>query len=212
MRQAGRALLLKKLLDRTIAAAALMATAPILAVAMGAVRFSMGAPVLFRQERPGLHEKPFRIYKMRTMTDARGPEGRLLSDEERLTRLGRFLRATSIDELPQLVNVLAGDLSLVGPRPLLMEYLPLYSAEQARRHDVLPGITGWAQIHGRNAISWEAKFELDVWYVDHWTPWLDVKILAKTLRHVLARKGISQEGKATMTNFRGSRRQVVGIA
>jgi lipopolysaccharide/colanic/teichoic acid biosynthesis glycosyltransferase len=212
MRQAGRALLLKKVLDRTIAAAALTATAPILAVAMGAVRVSMGAPVLFRQIRPGLHEKPFRIFKMRTMTDERGPDGRLLSDEERLTRLGRFLRATSIDELPQLLNVLAGDLSLVGPRPLLMEYLPLYSAQQARRHDVMPGITGWAQIHGRNAISWEAKFDLDVWYVDHWTPWLDVKILAKTVRHVLARKGISQEGSATMTKFRGSRRQLVGIA
>jgi sugar transferase EpsL len=212
MRQAGRALLLKKLLDRTIAAAALTATAPILAIAAGAVRLSMGAPVLFRQVRPGLHEKPFRIFKMRTMTDARGPDGRLLSDEERLTRLGRFLRATSIDELPQLLNVLAGDLSLVGPRPLLMEYLPLYSADQARRHDVLPGITGWAQIHGRNAISWEERFDLDVWYVDHWTPWLDLKILARTVRHVLAREGISQEGQATMTPFRGSRRQVVGIA
>lgn len=205
MKQAGLPLLLKTVVDRGVALGALVATAPIFAAAAVAVRATMGSPVLFRQERPGLHGKPFRIFKMRTMTDARGPDGSLLSDAERLTPLGRFLRSTSIDELPQLINVLAGDLSLVGPRPLLMQYLPLYSREQARRHDVLPGITGWAQVNGRNTVTWEEKFALDVWYVDNWTPWLDVQILAKTALAVLRREGISQEGQATMTPFRGSK-------
>lgn len=204
MKQAGLPLLLKRALDRTVALGALVATAPVMAAAAVAVRATMGGPVLFRQTRPGLGGRPFRIFKMRTMTDARDAQGQLLPDADRLTPLGRFLRSTSIDELPQLFNVLAGDLSLVGPRPLLMEYLPLYSREQARRHEVLPGITGWAQLHGRNALSWEQKFELDVWYVDHWSLGLDLKILARTLGSVLRREGIASEGHATMPNFRGS--------
>lgn len=204
MRQSGLPLLAKKALDRTVALAALVATAPVIGAAAVAVRASMGSPVFFTQQRPGLNGRPFRIVKMRTMTDARDAQGRLLPDDQRLTKLGRFLRASSIDELPQLFNVLRGDLSLVGPRPLLMQYLPLYSPEQARRHDVLPGITGWAQIHGRNALSWEEKFALDVWYVDHWSPLLDLKILAKTALSVIRREGISSEGHATMPNFQGS--------
>jgi lipopolysaccharide/colanic/teichoic acid biosynthesis glycosyltransferase len=204
MLQRGPALFAKKVLDRGVAMTALVATAPIVAVAALATRITMGSPVFFRQTRPGLGGKPFRIYKMRTMTDARDARGQLLPDAVRLTRLGRIMRSTSIDELPQLLNVLRGELSLVGPRPLLMEYLPLYSPEQARRHDVLPGITGWAQIHGRNALSWEEKFALDVWYVDHWSLALDLRILAQTALTVLRRDGISREGHASMPNFRGS--------
>lgn len=204
MRQSGLSLFIKKALDRTVALATLVVTAPVIGAATVAVRASMGSPVFFTQQRPGLNGRPFRIVKMRTMTDARDAQGRLLPDDQRLTKLGRFLRASSIDELPQLFNVLRGDLSLVGPRPLLMQYLPLYSPEQARRHDVLPGITGWAQIHGRNALSWEEKFALDVWYVDHWSPLLDLKILAKTALSVIRREGISSEGHATMPNFQGS--------
>jgi lipopolysaccharide/colanic/teichoic acid biosynthesis glycosyltransferase len=197
----------KSVLDRSIALGTLAMTAPVLAIACCAVRSTMGAPVIFRQDRPGLNGRRFRIYKMRTMTDARDRSGELLPDAERLTTLGRFLRASSIDELPQLINVLRGELSLVGPRPLMMEYLPLYSPEQRRRHNVMPGITGWAQIHGRNAITWEEKFALDVWYVDHWTPWLDIRILARTALAMVRPKGISPDGSATMPRFRGTSQQ-----
>ncbi|WP_024813016.1 sugar transferase [Acidovorax sp. JHL-3] len=169
------------------------------------VRRKLGSPVFFRQTRPGLHGRPFEMVKFRTMTDARGDDGNLLSDAERLTAFGRFLRATSLDELPELWNVLRGDMSLVGPRPLLMEYLPLYSPEQARRHEVRPGITGWAQVNGRNALSWDDKFKLDVWYVDHRSLWLDVKILWLTVKKVLVREGISAAGEATMSKFTGSK-------
>lgn len=168
------------------------------------IRRKLGNPVFFRQTRPGLHGKPFNMLKFRTMTDARGVDGALLPDAVRLTPFGRFLRATSLDELPELWNVLKGDMSLVGPRPLLMEYLPLYSPEQARRHQVRPGITGWAQVNGRNALSWEDKFALDVWYVDHRTLLLDLKILWLTVRKVLVREGISAVGEATMSKFTGS--------
>lgn len=168
------------------------------------VRRKLGSPVFFRQTRPGLHGRPFEMVKFRTMTDARGPDGKLLPDAERLTAFGRFLRATSLDELPELWNVIKGDMSLVGPRPLLMEYLPLYSSEQARRHEVRPGITGWAQVNGRNALSWEEKFKLDVWYVDHRSLWLDIKILWLTVRKVLVREGISAPGDATMPVFNGT--------
>lgn len=168
------------------------------------IRRRLGKPVFFQQARPGLHARPFQLIKFRTMTDARGPAGQLLPDVERLTAFGRFLRSSSLDELPELWNVLKGDMSLVGPRPLLMEYLPLYSAEQARRHEVRPGITGWAQVNGRNALSWEEKFKLDVWYVDNRTLWLDIKILWLTVRKVLVRDGISAAGEATMPRFTGS--------
>ncbi len=167
------------------------------------VRRKLGHPAFFRQVRPGLHGRPFEMVKFRTMTDARGPDGTLLPDAERLTPFGRFLRASSLDELPGLWNVLKGDMSLVGPRPLLMEYLPLYSPEQARRHAVRPGITGWAQVNGRNALGWDDKFKLDVWYVDHRSLWLDIKILWLTVRKVLVRDGISAAGEATMPRFTG---------
>jgi lipopolysaccharide/colanic/teichoic acid biosynthesis glycosyltransferase len=169
------------------------------------VRRKLGSPAFFRQTRPGLNGRPFNMVKFRTMTDARGADGQLLADAERLTSFGRFLRASSLDELPELWNVLKGDMSLVGPRPLLMEYLPLYSAEQSRRHEVRPGITGWAQINGRNALSWEEKFKLDVWYVDNRSMWLDIEILWLTVRKVLVRDGISAAGEATMSKFIGSR-------
>lgn len=198
VRQAGLPLMAKKAFDRAVALVGLVATAPIVAASAVAVRATMGSPVFFRQTRPGLHGRPFDIYKMRTMRSGPG------SDAERLTKLGKFLRSTSIDELPQLYNVLKGDLSLVGPRPLLMQYLPLYTKEQARRHDVLPGITGWAQIHGRNALRWEEKFALDVWYVDHWSLGLDLRILVKTALSVVRREGISREGHVTMPNFEGT--------
>jgi len=168
------------------------------------VRLKIGTPFIFRQMRPGLHGKPFTIYKFRTMTDERGEEGNLLSDEKRLTRLGQFLRMTSMDELPEFFNVIKGDMSIVGPRPLLMQYLDRYTPEQARRHEVKPGITGWAQVNGRNAISWEDKFKLDVWYVDNWSLWLDVKIILITVMKVLRRDGISQAGEATAQEFLGS--------
>ncbi len=176
---------------------------PLLALAW-LIRRKLGSPVLFRQVRPGLHGKPFTMVKFRTMTDERGPDGALLPDAQRLTPFGRFLRASSLDELPELWNVLRGEMSLVGPRPLLMEYLPIYTPEQARRHEVRPGITGWAQVNGRNAISWTDKFALDVWYVDHRSLWLDVQILWRTVRKVLLRDGISAEGVATMSKFTGS--------
>lgn len=204
MRQTGLALTVKKTFDRVVALGVLVSASPVLAGAAIAVRTTMGGPILFRQTRPGKDGLPFRIFKMRTMTQARGEDGALLPDAARLTPLGRFLRSSSIDELPQLLNVLAGDLSLVGPRPLLMDYLPLYSTEQARRHEVMPGITGWAQINGRNGLAWEEKFAHDVWYVDHWSLPLDLKILARTAISVLRREGIAQSGEATMANFRGS--------
>lgn len=168
------------------------------------IRREMGAPVLFSQTRPGRHGKPFKMIKFRTMRDAIDADGRPLPDAERLTKLGRFLRSSSLDELPELWNVLKGDMSLVGPRPLLMEYLPLYSEEQARRHEVRPGVTGWAQVNGRNAISWDEKFALDVWYVDNRSLWLDLKIIWLTLRKVVKREGISAAGEATMSKFTGS--------
>jgi len=193
----------KRLFDTTLAAVALMLLAVPLCVLAMVVRQKLGAPVLFRQVRPGLHGRPFEMLKFRTMTDARDERGVPLPDAMRLTPLGRWLRATSLDELPELWNVLKGDMSLVGPRPLLMEYLPLYSAEQARRHEVRPGITGWAQVNGRNAVSWEDKFRMDVWYVDHRSIWLDIKILWLTVRKVLAREGISAANEATMRKFTG---------
>jgi len=164
----------------------------------------IGTPILFTQTRPGLKGKPFKIYKFRTMTNEKDSRGELLSDEKRLTSLGKKIRQLSLDELPQLFNVLCGDLSLVGPRPLLMEYLPLYSKEQSRRHNVLPGITGWAQINGRNAISWEEKFKLDVWYVDHQNFWLDLKILLLTLKKVFKKDGISANNHVTIEKFQGT--------
>jgi lipopolysaccharide/colanic/teichoic acid biosynthesis glycosyltransferase len=197
---------LKRLFDLVIAISALLVVGPVIAVVALFIRKSMGPPVFFRQVRPGLHCKPFTLVKFRTMTNDCDDEGRLLPDERRLTRLGRFLRRTSIDELPQLWNVLKGDLSLVGPRPLLMEYVCRYSPEQMRRHDAKPGITGWAQVNGRNAITWEEKFTLDVWYVDNWSLWLDIKILFMTLVKVFKGEGISHEGHATMEEFQGEGR------
>lgn len=177
---------------------------PVLAIITVLVLFYHGSPILFRQIRPGLYGAPFEIYKFRTMTAARDSEGNLLPDDQRLTRFGRFIRSMSLDELPELLNVIKGEMSLVGPRPLLMEYLPLYSTEQFRRHEVKPGITGWAQVNGRNAISWEDKFKFDVWYVDHQSFWLDIKILWMTFIKVLRRDGISQDGQATMEKFTGN--------
>lgn len=195
---------MKRLFDVVASACALLLLALPLLVVIWMVRRKLGSPVFFTQMRPGLQGKPFLMVKFRTMTDARGPDGALLPDADRLTPFGRFLRATSLDELPELWNVLKGDMSLVGPRPLLMEYLPLYSPEQARRHAVRPGVTGWAQVNGRNTLSWEDKFKLDVWYVDHRSLWLDLKILWLTVRKVLVREGISAAGEATMGKFTGS--------
>ena len=192
---------MKRLFDLIAAFFALSLLALPLALLAWQVRRKLGSPVFFTQVRPGLHGKPFKMVKFRTMTSERGPDGELLPDAVRLTPFGRFLRSSSLDELPELWNVLKGDMSLVGPRPLLMEYLPLYSPAQARRHEVRPGITGWAQVNGRNAISWEDKFKLDVWYVDHRSLWLDVKILWLTAQKVLVRDGISAEGEATMPRF-----------
>jgi lipopolysaccharide/colanic/teichoic acid biosynthesis glycosyltransferase len=195
---------LKRLFDFVLAGLALVALIlPLLCLAW-VVRRELGNPVLFRQVRPGLHGQPFEMVKFRTMTDERGPDGELLPDVLRLTPFGRFLRDSSLDELPQLWNVLKGEMSLVGPRPLLMEYLPLYNLEQARRHEVRPGITGWAQVNGRNAISWEDKFALDVWYVDNSSLWLDIRVASLTVRKVLVRYGISAAGEATLSQFTGS--------
>ena len=196
---------MKRLFDLLASALGLMLFAVPLALLAWQVRRKLGSPVLFTQVRPGLHGKPFRMVKFRTMTDARYASGALLPDAQRLTPFGRFLRASSLDELPELWNVLRGEMSLVGPRPLLMEYLPLYTPEQARRHEVSPGITGWAQVNGRNAISWADKFALDVWYVDHRSLWLDVRILWLTVRKVLVRDGISAAGEATMPKFEGDK-------
>jgi len=191
------------LFDLALTIPALILLSPILLIVALIVRFKLGSPILFKQMRPGLHAKPFALYKFRTMTDKRGGDGQLLPDAERLTRFGRFLRASSLDELPELFNVLKGDMSLVGPRPLLMQYLPRYTPVQARRHEAKPGITGWAQVNGRNAITWEEKFKLDVWYVDNWSLWLDIKIIAMTVWKILKREGISQPGQATMAEFKG---------
>lgn len=177
---------------------------PILFIVMILVRIFHGSPILFSQVRPGYKGELITVYKFRSMTDQRDAQGKLLPDEQRLTRLGHFLRGTSLDELPELWLVLKGQMSLVGPRPLLVQYLERYSPEQARRHDVLPGITGWAQINGRNALTWDDKFRLDLWYVDHWSLWLDIKILALTLWKVIKREGISQPGHATAEEFMGS--------
>ena len=194
----------KRILDFCIALLALIVLSPLLLVVSIWLHFAnKGAGAFFLQERPGLHGKVFRIIKFKTMTDERDAEGNLLSDAQRLTRVGRLVRSTSIDELPQLINVLKGDMSLIGPRPLLVQYLPLYSPEQARRHEVRPGISGWAQCHGRNAISWTEKFKLDVWYVDHCTLKTDLSIIFTTIKKVLRRDGISQEGNATMEAFNG---------
>lgn len=197
--------MLKRIFELIIVVFALVFLAILILVLAYFIRRNLGNPVLFRQVRPGLKGQPFQMVKFRTMTDARGLDGQLLSDAERLTPFGRFLRASSLDELPGLWSVFKGDMSLVGPRPLLMEYLPLYSPEQARRHNVRPGITGWAQVNGRNALSWEDKFKLDVWYVDNRTWWLDIKILWLTIRKVLVSEGINAVGEATMSKFTGTR-------
>lgn len=196
--------MLKRPFDLAVAGTSLVVLSPLLILLATGIRLALGSPVFFRQVRPGLHARPFEMIKFRTMRDACDKQGNLLPDEERLTRLGRFLRSTSLDELPELWNVLRGEMSLVGPRPLLMEYLPLYSTEQGRRHEVRPGITGWAQVSGRNALSWEDKFQLDVWYVDNRTFVLDMKILLRTLIKVFRREGISQSGSVTVERFRGS--------
>ena len=199
--------MLKRTFDFVIALLGLLALAPLLIVISMLVRWQLGSPVFFTQLRPGLGCRPFRLVKFRTMIGGLDANGKELTDAERLTAFGHFLRSTSLDELPELYNVLIGDMSLVGPRPLLMEYLPLYNAHQRRRHEVRPGITGWAQVNGRNAISWERKFDLDVWYVDNASFWLDLRILWLTLWRVLRREGISGEGTATAERFTGNRRQ-----
>ncbi|VVE34986.1 sugar transferase [Pandoraea cepalis] len=194
----------KRLIDIVGATTGLLLLGPVILLVWWMVSRRLGKPALFRQVRPGLHGRPFEMVKFRTMTDARDANGNLLPDAERMTPFGQFLRASSLDELPELWNVLKGDMSLVGPRPLLMEYLALYSSEQARRHDVRPGVTGWAQVNGRNAINWGEKFRLDVWYVDHRNFWLDLRIIYMTVRKVFVREGISQVGQATAEKFSGN--------
>ena len=194
----------KRLFDLLVTTLGLIIILPLMLVLSLLVWIFLGTPVLFRQQRPGYKGRPFITYKFRTMTDRCGPEGNLLPDPERLTPFGCFLRSTSLDDLPQLFNVLRGEMSLVGPRPLLMQYLKRYTPEQMRRHDVLPGITGWAQINGRNTLDWENKFRLDVWYVDHWSLWLDTKILILTPWKVFKREGINQPGHVTAEEFKGS--------
>ena len=194
----------KRILDLFIASVGLVLISPVLVLIALLVRIFHGSPVLFRQVRPGYRGRLFELYKFRSMTEARDNLGRLLPDEQRLTRWGRFLRATSLDELPEVLNVLRGEMSLVGPRPLLTQYLERYTPEQARRHEVLPGMTGWAQVNGRNVLTWEDKFQLDVWYVDHWSFWLDLKIMSLTIWKVITREGISQVGHATAMEFMGS--------
>jgi lipopolysaccharide/colanic/teichoic acid biosynthesis glycosyltransferase len=199
--------MLKRLLDIVIASSALVLLSPVYALVAYKVKKNLGSPVLFRQVRPGLHGKPFEMVKFRTMKDAFDLDGNPLPDSERLTAFGKMLRATSLDEMPELWNVIKGEMSIVGPRPLLMEYLPLYNREQAKRHHVRPGITGHAQVNGRNAISWEKKFELDTWYVENQSLWLDFKIMLKTVKKVIAKDDISAEGEATMTKFTGTPEQ-----
>ncbi|MCC8252548.1 sugar transferase [Vibrio campbellii] len=196
---------MKRLFDFLASLFALILLSPIIALVAWKIRKNLGSPVLFRQTRPGLNGKPFEMVKFRTMKDAVDQQGNPLPDSERMTPFGDKLRNSSLDELPELWNVLKGEMSLVGPRPLLMQYLPLYSKEQARRHEVRPGVTGWAQINGRNAISWEEKFELDVWYVDNKTIWLDIKILFLTVKKVFIKEGISAQGEATMPYFKGNK-------
>jgi lipopolysaccharide/colanic/teichoic acid biosynthesis glycosyltransferase len=194
----------KRAMDVAVSSIGLILLAPVIGATALAVRLRIGSPVLFRQPRPGLDGQPFLMYKFRTMRDAAGPDGLPLPDAERMTPLGQFLRSTSLDELPEFWNVLRGDMSLVGPRPLLMEYLPLYTPEQARRHQVRPGVTGWAQVNGRNALTWDEKFQLDSWYVENRSFLLDLRILLLTVKQVFRREGISQEGQVTMERFRGS--------
>ena len=194
----------KRLFDLCLTIPGLILLSPLLIILAVLVRIFLGTPVIFSQVRPGFMGKPFRLFKFRTMTNRIGPNGELLPDELRLTRFGRFLRSTSLDELPELFNILAGHMSWVGPRPLLNQYMSRYSAEQARRHNVLPGLTGWAQINGRNALTWEKKFELDLWYVDHWSLELDIKILAATFSKVLKREGVEPAGQATADEFMGT--------
>ena len=200
----------KRLLDLAITLPALILLSPMLATVALLVRLRLGTPILFRQRRPGLRGRPFTLLKFRTMTDARDTSGHLLPDADRLTSLGHFLRASSLDELPEFFNVLKGEMSLVGPRPLLMQYLNRYTPDQMRRHDVRPGVTGWAQINGRNALTWEEKFALDCWYVDHQSFGLDLRILLQTIGKVIRREAISQEGHATMTEFLGTARPPEG--
>jgi sugar transferase EpsL len=196
----------KRIFDLVLTIPGVIIISPVILVLAVLVRFRLGSPILFRQARPGYKGQIFTLNKFRSMTDQRGLDASLLPDAERLTPFGRFLRSTSLDELPELINVLKGEMSLVGPRPLLVAYLDRYSPEQARRHDVLPGLTGWAQIHGRNALTWEDKFNLDVWYVDNRSLWLDIKILAQTFLKVFKREGINQPGSATAEEFKGTAR------
>ena len=194
----------KRIFDVVLAGFTCMLASPLFIIAALSVKIFIGTPILFKQQRAGYKARPFHIYKFRTMTNASDSSGNLLPDSERLTPLGRFLRSISLDELPELFNILRGDMSLVGPRPLVMEYLPLYSAEQMRRHDVFPGLTGWAQINGRNAITWQERFRLDVWYVDNWSFWLDIKIIFHTFSKVLRRENVNQPGQATIKYFKGN--------
>lgn len=196
--------MIKRICDFVLALVALAILSPVLLIVAWQIGRKLGSPVLFCQIRPGLHGQPFRMIKFRTMRDAVDAHGKPLPDAERMTPFGNFLRSASLDELPELWNVIKGEMSLVGPRPLLMEYLPLYSPEQARRHEVRPGVTGWAQVNGRNALSWDEKFKLDVWYVDHQSLWLDLKILLLTVKKVFVREGISAAGEVTMPRFTGS--------
>jgi lipopolysaccharide/colanic/teichoic acid biosynthesis glycosyltransferase len=198
---------IKRLIDFACALTALVFLSPVLGIVALAVKKKLGSPVVFRQIRPGLHGRPFTIHKFRTMRDTNDATGRPLADVDRLTPPGRFLRATSMDELPELMNVIRGDMSLVGPRPLLVQYLDRYTPEEARRHEVKPGLTGWAQVNGRNALSWEEKFRLDVWYVDHQSFLLDLKIIRMTIKKVLKREGISHQGEATMMEFTGNQQE-----
>ena len=195
---------MKRLFDFIVTLCALITLLPVIIVVAALIRFKLGSPILFTQNRPGLNGDIFKMMKFRTMLDAKDKQGNLLPDEQRMTKFGSFLRSTSLDELPGLFNVLKGDMSLVGPRPLLVQYLPLYNKEQARRHNVRPGITGWAQVNGRNAISWEQKFELDVWYVNNQSMWLDLKILLLTVKKVFIRDGINADGHVTIEPFKGS--------
>lgn len=197
-------LIVKRCFDILLSFIAMIILSPILIILFALVRIKLGEPAIFKQERPGQHGKLFMLYKFRSMTDKKDHNGALLPDRERLTPFGKMLRKTSLDELPELFNILKGDMSFVGPRPLLVQYLSRYSTEQARRHDVKPGLTGWAQVNGRNAITWEEKFKLDVWYVDHWSFWLDLRIIFKTVIIVLKRTGVNAQGEATMGEFMGS--------
>ena len=194
----------KRIMDLFLTILALLILSPVFLIVAILVIINFGTPIIFRQQRPGYNGKPFWVYKFRSMTNAHDAQDNLLPDSQRITRLGKFLRSYSLDELPELFNILRGEMSLVGPRPLLMQYLGRYSPQQARRHDVLPGITGWAQINGRNALTWKDKFILDVWYVDHWSFWLDIKIILLTIGKVLRREGINQPGQATAEEFMGN--------